>query len=138
MSSVSASSDFEQKIRPFLQQYCIDCHGEKKQKGDSAVKKEKRSTKEPETFSPAALANETSSEEKQEQLIDKGEEAPVQPLSAVVESTKKLSDICPPGTVLTEKKVSDENQRQCGEKDGEETTAIVRQIFKNLLNIVIK
>ena len=26
--------DFDQDIRPLLQQHCVECHGEKKQKGE--------------------------------------------------------------------------------------------------------
>ncbi|MEM1294492.1 MAG: DUF1592 domain-containing protein [Verrucomicrobiota bacterium] len=30
----AASGDFEQEIQPYLQEHCVRCHGEKKQKGD--------------------------------------------------------------------------------------------------------
>ena len=32
--STAASADFEKEIRPLLQKHCVECHGEKKQKGE--------------------------------------------------------------------------------------------------------
>lgn len=33
-ASVASAVDFDQEIRPLLQKHCVECHGEKKQKGE--------------------------------------------------------------------------------------------------------
>ncbi len=35
--SAGAQADFDQTVKPFFQQHCVTCHGEKKQKGDLRV-----------------------------------------------------------------------------------------------------